>query len=242
MLAIIPARGGSKRIPRKNIRSFAGRPMIRYAIDAALGSGLFEHVVVSTDDAEIAEVARASGAEVPFIRPAALADDFTPTVPVIAQSLHACAALGWTPDIACCIYPTVPFLEPGDLRDGLALLQASASDYVFPVAQYPSAIQRALRRAEDGTVRPLYPEHADTRTQELEPAYHDAGQFYWGKGSAWLAGTNVHLNASTIVLPTWRVVDIDTPADWSRAEGLFAAIKKQPPGSGEPAPPHPERI
>lgn len=223
-LAIIPARGGSKRIPRKNIRPFAGKPMIRYAIDAALASGLFGHVVVSTDDPEIADIARAGGAEVPFLRPASLSDDHTPTVPVIAHAIEACAALGWSADQVCCLYPCGPLLEPADILAAYELLVRAGADYAFPVVPFPSAIQRALRREPDGTTRPFFAEYVDTRTQDLEPAFHDAGQFYWGRTEAWLAGRSIHGHGATIVLPEWRVVDIDTPEDWDRAEALFRAL------------------
>jgi pseudaminic acid cytidylyltransferase len=223
-LAIIPARGGSKRIPRKNIKPFAGRPMIAYAIDAARQAGVFDHVVVSTDDAEIAAIARAAGAELPFVRPAELADDHTPTVPVVAHAIRSCLALGWAVEQVCCIYPGVPLIRAADLLDALRLLEDEGTDYAFPVTPFPSPIQRALRRHSDGTTRPFHPEHANTRTQDLEPAYHDAGQFYWGRRQAWLDGLNIHAHGKSIVLPEWRVVDIDTPADWERAEAMVRAL------------------
>ena len=221
-LAIIPARGGSKRLPRKNVRAFAGRPMIGYAIKAAAAAGVFARIVVSTDDEEIAAVARSLGAELPFTRPASLADDFTPTVPVIA---HAVDAMALPADAAvCCIYPAVPLLDAGDLRQGLELLELQgpeARDYVFPVAAYPSPVQRALVREADGRTRPLHPQFAATRTQDLEPAYFDAGQFYWARAATWRAGGAIHARARTFVVPEWRVVDIDTAADWQRAETLY---------------------
>jgi len=223
-LAVIPARGGSKRIPRKNIKPFAGKSMIAYAIEAALASGTFDRVVVSTDDQEIADVARASGAQVPFMRPASLSDDYTPTVPVIAHAIGACEAAGISIGNVCCIYPGVPMLDPADLRTALEVLLAGGTDYVFPVAPYPAAIQRALKRAADGTTRPFHPEHATTRTQDLEPGFYDAGQFYWGLRNAWMDGLTLHTHGKTIVLPEWRVVDIDTPDDWTRAELLYEAF------------------
>ena len=223
-LAVIPARGGSKRIPRKNIRVFAGKPMLAYAVDAAHASGAFDNVVVSTDDAEIAAVAKSAGAEVPFLRPPELADDHTPTVPVIAHAIEACRQLGWSPELVCCIYPGVPLIRGQDIADALRLLERdAAAHYVFPVMPFPSPIQRALRRASDGTTRPFSPEYVNTRTQDLEPAYHDAGQFYWGRTQAWLDGLNIHANGKSIVLPEGRVVDIDTPEDWERAEALYRA-------------------
>lgn len=228
-VAIIPARGGSKRIPRKNIKPFAGKPMIGYAIDAALESGQFDRVIVSTDDAEIADIARNHGAELPFMRPAELADDHTPTVPVIQHAIEACNALGWSITHACCIYPGVPFIRASDLAAAYELLEANGGEgYTFPVTGFPSPIQRALKRGGDGQVAPFNPEHVGTRTQDVEPAYFDAGQFYWGRAQAWLAGLNIHANGRTIVLPEWRVVDIDTPDDWERAEALHRVIAAMP--------------
>jgi pseudaminic acid cytidylyltransferase len=223
-LAVIPARGGSKRIPRKNIKSFHGKPMIGYAIEAALASNVFDRVIVSTDDTEIAEVAKAYGAELPFIRPPDLADDHTPTVPVIAHAIQACKSLGWNVEEVCCIYPGVPFISTEDLRCAHEQLVTSDAHYVFPITGFPSPIQRALKRLPNGSVQPFQPEHAATRTQDLEPGYFDAGQFYWGKASSWLEGLNLHLNGTTLVIPEWRVVDIDTPSDWARAELLYATL------------------
>lgn len=226
-IAIIPARGGSKRIPRKNIRLFAGKPMIAHAIVAAKASGLFEHIVVSTDDDEIAATARGWGAETPFVRPADLANDHTATVPVIAHGIQACMALGWTFEHVCCIYPGVPFIQIEDLKGALALLMELGADYCFPVTEFPSAIQRALKRQADGLMQPFYPQFEMTRTQDLEPAYHDAGQFYWGKAGAWLENTKIHSGGIGYVIPNWRVVDIDTPEDWLRAEAMYKAIQNE---------------
>lgn len=223
-IAIIPARGGSKRIPRKNIRLFAGKPMIAHAISAAKASGLFDHVVVSTDDTEITRIANEWGAETPFVRPLALADDHTPTVPVIAHAINACEALDWNIDRACCIYPGVPFIQVDDLKSALELLEASGADYAFPVTEFPSAIQRALKMNAAGRLSPFYPEHELTRTQDLEPAYHDAGQFYWGTRQAWLHNPRIHSSGVGLVIPSWRVVDIDTPDDWQRAEIFHRAL------------------
>jgi len=220
--AVIPARGGSKRIPRKNVKPFCGQPMIAYAIMAAKASGVFDRIVVSTDDDEIASVARQWGAEVPFMRPPELSDDLTATAPVMA---HAIAQLGAADgDAVCCIYPGVPLLSPDDLAEGLRLFEAGTHDYVFPVLAFSSPIQRALQRAADGTVRSMHPEYAMTRTQDLPPAYHDAGQFYWGKPAAWVAGKSAHLGGLAMVVPEWRAVDIDSPDDWVRAEALYTAL------------------
>jgi pseudaminic acid cytidylyltransferase len=226
-LAVIPARGGSKRIPRKNIKPFVGKPMIAYAIEAASASGVFDHIVVTTDDAEIAAISAAAGAEIPFMRPPELAGDHTPTVPVVAHAIQACRELGWPVEQVCCIYPGVPLIDAADIAQALVLLELGDTAYVFPVTPFPSPIQRALKRQPDATTRPFHPEYINTRTQDLEPAYHDAGQFYWGSRQAWLDGLNIHANGKTIVLPEWRVIDIDTPADWERAEALFRALSRK---------------
>ncbi|MBT7951836.1 MAG: pseudaminic acid cytidylyltransferase [Gammaproteobacteria bacterium] len=222
-IAIIPARGGSKRIPRKNIKEFCGKPMIAYAISASKASGLFDHIVVSTDDEEIAQIAKTLGAEIPFVRPAELANDYTTTVPVVVHAINACLNLGWTFNRVCCIYPGVPFIQVEDLKGALVRMNNNEADYCFPVTDYPSAIQRAFKLLSNGRVQPFYPEFEFTRTQELEPAYYDAGQFYWGKTEAWLTSSKIHSCGLGYSIPNWRVVDIDTPEDWHRAEILFNA-------------------
>lgn len=226
-IAVIPARGGSKRIPRKNIKPFAGKPMIAHAIGAALESGLFDHVLVSTDDDEIIDIARQHGAETPFVRPAELADDHTPTVPVIAHAVEACEALGWEITAACCIYPGVPFIQIDDLRKAWELLEGGDTGYAFPVTEFPSAIQRALKRNDEGAVQPFFPEYELVRTQDLEIAYHDAGQFYWGWRDSWFQYSRIHSHGLGLPIPNWRVVDIDTADDWTRAELFHKAISSQ---------------
>ena len=223
-IAIIPARGGSKRIPRKNIKEFCGKPMIAYAITAAKESGLFEHIVVSTDDEEIAQIATTWGAETPFVRPVELANDYTATVPVIVHAIEDCRNLGWKFNQVCCIYPGVPFIQIDDLKQALGHMNITEADYCFPVAEYPSAIQRALKRLSNGKMQPFYPEFELTRTQDLGLAYYDAGQFYWGKTEAWISNPKVHSNGLGYIIPNWRVVDIDTPEDWLRAELIYRAI------------------
>ena len=222
-VCVIPARGGSKRIPRKNIALFHGRPMIGWPIAAAITSGLFARVVVSTDDAEIAAVARDLGAETPFLRPGALSDDHTPTVPVIG---HAVRELGLAPDTSvCCLYATSPMVQADDLAQGLALLAADTT-YVVSVTSFPFPIQRALRRHADGRIEMIDPSHMNTRSQDLEEAWHDAGQFYWGHARTWAAGAPVFGPGTCgLPLPRHRVQDIDTPEDWLRAEAMFAALK-----------------
>lgn len=227
-LAVIPARGGSKRIPRKNIREFAGKPIIAWSIEAALASGCFDRVIVSTDDEAIAAVAREHGAEAPFMRPAELSDDHTPTIPVIAHAIRWQEAQGGDVRAACCIYATAPFCRAEDLRQGWRLLEADRVDYVFPVVSYGFPIQRAVRMDAAGRVEPFQPEHATTRSQDLEPAYHDAGQWYWGMREAWLEGRPIFAPASrAVVLPASRVQDIDTAEDWARAELMFRALAEQ---------------
>ncbi|MBF6036954.1 pseudaminic acid cytidylyltransferase [Pseudomonas sp. P155] len=222
-VAIIPARGGSKRIPRKNLVPFDGVPMIVRSIRTALESGLFDLVVVSTDDAEMAEMARAHGAQVPFMRPAALADDFTGTAAVIVHALEQLPSF----DFACCIYATAPLLQVRYLREGLELLERHADkSFAFSVCDFGFPVQRALTLDEQGALRALYPEFRNTRSQDLPKAFQDAGQFYWGRREAWLRGEVLYSPASLpVILPRHLVQDIDTPEDWKRAEYLYAALK-----------------
>lgn len=227
-LAIIPARGGSKRILRKNIKLFCGKPMIAWSIDAALQSGCFDRIVVSTDDAEIAQVAEDCGAEVPFVRPPELSDDHTGTIPVIAHAICWQNAHGQAVSQACCIYATAPFVQAQDLQRGLSVLQTSGAQYAFSVTSYAFPIQRAIRITPEQRIEMFNPEHFGTRSQELEEAWHDAGQFYWGEASAWLAGKPLFCqDAAPVPMPRHRVQDIDTPEDWTRAEWLFKAMQNE---------------
>jgi pseudaminic acid cytidylyltransferase len=223
-IAVIPARGGSKRIPRKNIKPFAGQPMIAYAIDAARASGLFEHVVVSTDDDEIAAVAVKHGATVPFRRPKELADDQTVTVPVIGHAAQWFTDQGQAPAAVCCIYPCVPLLRAQDLRDAYELFMARDAQYVYPVVAFHSSPWRSMTMPAEGPMQFVYPEHELTRTQDLPKCYHDAGQFYWGKTAAWTSGLRMHSNGHGWEMPGHRVVDIDTFDDWQRAELIARAL------------------
>ncbi len=226
-VAIIPARGGSKRIPRKNIKNFCGRPMIEWSIEAAKASGCFARILVSTDDEEIAAVARSAGVEAPFVRPPELSGDLVATVPVIGHALRWLAGRGVAPEHACCIYATAPFLRAEDLRSGLSALITEEADFAFAVTSFEFPIQRAVRINADGRVEMFQPEFADTRSQDLEPSFHDAGQFYWGRSAAWLTGTPIFSPASVpVVLPRQRVQDIDTAEDWDRAELLFQLLGK----------------
>ncbi|WJV21447.1 MULTISPECIES: pseudaminic acid cytidylyltransferase [Pseudomonas] len=226
-IAIIPARGGSKRIARKNLKPFDGVPMIARSIATALRSGLFDQVLVSTEDPEIAELARACGATVPFMRPAELADDFTGTGPVIVHALQQLQERGEIFDYACCIYATAPLLQLRYLRQGLAALEAHPEkSFAFSVCSFAFPVQRALTLDEQGALTSLYPEFRNTRSQDLPPAYQDAGQFYWGRSEAWLRGDLVFSPLSLpVILPRHLVQDIDTEEDWLRAEYLYAALK-----------------
>ncbi len=225
-LAVIPARGGSKRIPLKNIKPFCGLPIIAWSIRAAINSKCFDRIIVSTDDSEIAAVAKQHGAEVPFVRPTNLSDDHTGTIPVIAhangwQNQHGEAATQ-----VCCLYATAPFVQAADLQLGLQVLQTTGADYAFSVTSYAFPIQRAIRITAEQRVEMFQPEHFNTRSQDLPEAWHDAGQFYWGQAQAWLTGKPLFSQASAPVpLPRHRVQDIDTPEDWERAEWLFKAMQ-----------------
>jgi pseudaminic acid cytidylyltransferase len=224
-IAVIPARGGSKRIPRKNVRSFCGKPIIAWSIEAALASGCFDAVIVSTDDDEIAGVARQCGAAVPFMRPPSLADDLTGTAPVVRHAIEWFVREGDPPDTACCIYATAPFVTAEDLRRGREILSTTGADYAFSVTSYAFPIQRAVRITAQGRVEMYQPEHAGTRSQDLEEAYHDAGQFYWGRARAWSEERPLFSAAAApVLLPRYRVQDIDTLEDWTRAEWMFKAM------------------
>lgn len=224
-IAVIPARGGSKRIPKKNIKEFCGIPMIAYAIQAAKESGLFSQIIVSTDSEEIAKLARELNVEAPFMRPTELANDYTATVPVVVHAIQASFALGWRFERVCCIYPCVPFIKIEDLRGALSLISNSDVDYSFPITKHPSAIQRAMKLSSDCKVQAIFPEFELARSQDLELTYFDAGQFYWGKVDAWLNNPKIYSNGLGYLIPNWRVIDIDTHEDWLRAEIIYSSMK-----------------
>jgi N-acylneuraminate cytidylyltransferase len=225
-LAVIPARGGSKRIPRKNIKPFCGKPMIAWSIEAAQKSNCFERIIVSTDDDEIATVALNYGSEVPFMRPASLADDNAATTSVIHHAVEWLVEHGEKPEHVCCLYATAPFVRPQDLERGLEMLQTQECDYAFSVTSFAFPIQRAIRITQRQRIEMFQPKHFMTRSQDLEESYHDAGQFYWGRTQAWLDEKPLFSNHSApLILPRHRVQDIDTPEDWQRAEWLFRAMR-----------------
>ena len=227
-LAVIPARGGSKRIPRKNIKEFHGKPMIAWSIQAALNSSCIDEVWVSTDDDEIAAIAQSYGAKIPFIRPANLADDFATTADVMQHAVQAYQTqYQQLPNYVCCLYATAPFVQRQDLQKGFELIQTKSLDYVFSATSYPFPIQRAIKLDKDGAVNMFSPEHFNTRSQDLEEAWHDAGQFYWGRSEAWLSKARIFSpQSSTVALPRFRVQDIDTSEDWQRAELMAQLLLK----------------
>jgi len=224
-IAIIPARGGSKRIPRKNIKIFHGKPIIAYSIEAAKQSGCFDRIIVSTDDQEIAGIARSYGADVPFLRPANIADDHSTTMEVIQHAIKYCAEQGYEPTLVCCIYATAPFLLPEYLQQAQVELNNSSVEYAFSVTSFSFPIQRAIKLTDVGRVEMFYDEYANIRSQDLTEAYHDAGQFYWGKANAFIQGKAIfEAHSKAVILPRKRVQDIDTPEDWALAEALFSVL------------------
>lgn len=224
-LAVIPARGGSKRIPRKNIKLFAGKPIIAYSIEAALEAACFDRIIVSTDDEEIARVAESHGAEIPFVRPASLADDFIGTNPVVKHAVEWFLGRGARVEHVCCIYATAPFIQAGMINRGLEKLSHSGKSFAFSVTSYQYPVQRALRINADGFIEALYPENIYTRSQDLKETYHDAAQFYWGTSEAFLNEVSLFSSeAVPVTLPRFLVQDIDTEEDWIRAEFMFKAL------------------
>lgn len=220
-VAIITARGGSKRIPRKNIRPFLGKPIIAYVIEAALQSGLFSEVMVSTDDAEIAEIARQYGASVPFLRTTETADDYATTAAVLSEVLSQYEQQGKQFDYACCLYPTAPFVTPKLLMRAFSTLTEKQFDTVYPVQPFSFPIQRAVF-LRDSTVQWFQPEHALTRSQDLEPAYHDAGQFYFFNVNTFQQSHRlITANSGGIVISEMAAHDIDNETDWQVAEFKF---------------------
>jgi len=224
-IAVIPARGGSKRIPRKNIRDFLGKPILAYSIEAAKRSALFSQVIVSTDDEEIAEIARHFGAETPFPRPAELANDHVGTNPVVRHVLLSLRALGQRPEIACCIYATAPFVTADFLVEGHRKFTASGKAFAFSVTTFDFPIQRALRMNPDGSVEAFFLKHADSRSQDLASAWHDAGQFYWGRAEAFLNSVPMFAPSSIgVPIPRHMVQDIDSLEDWHHAELMYEVL------------------
>jgi N-acylneuraminate cytidylyltransferase len=227
-ICIIPARGGSKRIPRKNIKSFCGQPMICYSIKAAIESGVFDHIIVSTDDIEIADVARKCGAEVPFMRPKKLANDHTQTRPVVIHAIEMIEKIIGKVDNVCCMYATAPLVQSEDIKLALGVLSEQDCSFVFTVTSFAYPIQRALRVLENGRVDMFDSSFFNKRSQDLEEAYHDAGQFYWGKAKAFKDNILTFSQKSVpFILPRYRVQDIDTKEDWKEAEMKYIIINQK---------------
>lgn len=228
VVAIIPARAGSKRIPGKNIKDFNGLPMIGWSITAARRSGLFDRILVTTDSEEIVKVAAEFGAECPFRRPPELADDHTPTAPVVRHALQWLVDQGEKVTAACCLYATAPFVQAEDLRSGYETLTAQGCGSVFTVASYGSPIFRALKLTSDGALTMIHPEYELTRSQDLPEAFFDAGQFYWLDAPRFLRDARIYTaDARPVILPRWRVQDIDTPEDWTRAALMHRMLMEQ---------------
>jgi len=223
-LCVIPARGGSKRIPGKNIRDFCGKPVIAYSIEAALQSNCFDKVIVSTDDQGIASVAQSYGAEIPFLRPQALADDFTGTNDVIKHAIQWYNSSSQMVSYVCCLYATAPFVQKTYLEEGYKKLLELNKSFAFSVTSFPFPIQRAIRIKQNAEVQAIWPENINKRSQDLEEAFHDAGQFYWGTSDAFLKDEVIFSNVSTSVkIPRHLVQDMDTLEDWYRAELMYQA-------------------
>ena len=226
IIAIIPARGGSKRIPNKNIKSFAGQPIISYSIKVAQDTDLFDRIIVSTDSEKIAELAKTCGAEVPFIRPAELADDFAGTIPVLIHALNWLNEHESTADYFCCIYATAPFVQSEYIIKGLNLLKERNATTAFSVTTFAYPIFRALKIDDNGRLKMIWPEHENSRSNDLPEAYHDAGQFYWGNTEKFMKGkTFFSSDAVPIVIPRFLVQDIDTPEDWETAEKMYSVLQ-----------------
>ena len=221
-IAIIPARGGSKRISDKNIKLFAGKPIIAHSIEVAIASGLFDRIIVSTDSNKIAQTAISYGAEAPFMRPPELSDDYTPTSPVIIHALDWLRENASMPAVFCCIYATAPFLKANYLKHGLKVLKEYDATTSFAVTSFPFPIYRALEIEKSGKVRMVWPEYEITRSNDLPERYHDAGQFYWGNTTKFLSEKKLYTtNSLPVILPRHVVVDIDTLEDWELAEIMY---------------------
>lgn len=223
-IAVITARGGSKRIPRKNIRDFCGKPILAYSVEAALASGAFDTVMVSTEDKEIAEIAEGYGAEVPFFRSGRNADDFAATRDVLREVLEEYESRGERFDVLCCIYPTAPFVTAQRLREAAELLEKNGADSVLPVVRFSFPPQRCVIM-KDGVVQFKWPEYAQARSQDLEPYYHDAGQFYCLNVESFREQNAMVMKRTIpLILPEMEIQDIDTEEDWKLAEVKYRLL------------------
>ena len=227
LVAIIPARGGSKRIPRKNIKAFHGKPLISYSIEIAKETNLFDNIIVTTDDEEIANLSKKYGAEVPFIRPKDLADDFTGTADVVSHALQCLEEKGQTYDYVCTLYATAPLLQASYLIEAFETLKSSDAVNAFSVTSMPSPIQRTFRITENQRCDMFWPEKFATRSQDLEEAYQDAGQFYWTRVNNHSTEIMFGKDSLPIIIPRHLVQDIDTHEDWHRAEIMYKVLLQQ---------------
>jgi pseudaminic acid cytidylyltransferase len=226
-IAIIPARGGSKRIPKKNIKEFLGKPIIAYSIETAISTNLFDKVIVSTDNNEIAKVAIKYGAETPFVRPKEFADDFIGTHEVIRHAVNWLEDNGEKIDYTCCIYPTAPLIEKNDLLKGFDLIKTGKWDSVMAATNFSYPIFRSFKKLSNGGLKMIFPEHYNSRSQDLPNVYHDAGLFYWAKSDIWKKKPKGYDEKNSIVeIPNYRVQDIDTFEDWKKAEIIYEILKK----------------
>ena len=226
---IIPARGGSKRIPRKNIKLFMGKPIIAWSIEAAIKSKCFKNIIISTDDEEIGEVARSYGAEMPFKRPSKLSDDYTGTKAVMKHAINTLTEIGISRDndSFCCLYATAPFIDAKDLIRAMNMAaDVDKKCMIYTGTEYAFPIQRSVTIDKDGYTKAIFPEKIEKRSQDLPTAYHDAGQFYWGVSEVWKNNTSIIENGRMMVLPKWRVQDIDNVEDWKRAELMYRILNK----------------
>ena len=224
---VIPARGGSKRIPKKNIKMFNGKPMIAWSIEAAKESKIFDKIIISTDDHEIADYAKSLGVSVPFIRPNELSDDYASTADVMAHACKWIKSEDKSTSIVCCLYATAPFIKPTDLIKALEIIQDNNWSYVFSAAEYSSSIYRSFFKDENGGVKMLFPEMFDKRSQDLKSSYHDAGMFYMGAIKSWEDKLKTFEKHSfPMIIPSYRVQDIDTLEDWNKAEHMAESILK----------------
>lgn len=227
-LCVIPARSGSKRITKKNIKNFCGKPIIGWSIELALASKCFDKIIVSTDDEEIANLAKSYGAEVPFLRPKILSGDYTETVNVISHAVKWQTENHVKPDYVCCIYATAPFIQLSDLNKGIEILKSSKCEYVFSATNYIYPIQRSFKINENKKLEMFFPKYLNFRSQDLEKSFHDAGQFYWGLTNSWLENKPIiNENSIPILIPQDRVLDIDTIEDWQMAEKMFRIINEK---------------
>lgn len=225
-IAVIPARGKSKRIPRKNIKLFNGLPVIAYAIKAAKDSGVFKEIFVSTEDEEIAEVATSFGATIPWMRPKNLSEDDSTTVSVMQDAVMKLKSCFNEPEYVCCIYPATPLLQPKFIREGLKVINDGSWDYVLSALRLETPPERFFSLDSANNVQMHFPQNEETRTQDLSPSYRDAGQFYFGRSSSWELGLGIFSSRSTIIeIPHHLAVDIDTLDDWHYAEHLFVMHK-----------------